>query len=278
MQYVRWLSDQPLEVPEKDALAYLRFELSVQKAIVSLDNQLKAVSGADISQEHRAALRQRILQDLEDHKHDQHLNAVNVGEVLLSTARAEHDNVSGDPAARKKKAVPKVEPLSVEEDVEKHPSVVEAREKLRAEYNQKAVADRVKIYNAPAQDLLKSTICVQRYVRISCCVCFTAAGSPLCVGDTPVKVKLWILDGPWNCLDLPHDVLSDADLSTIFGAINTDTYSTRDTRGYLFCKYQDIGRYTKLLQDEHLNVALVPYILVYPRAAGRPVRALRVRL
>jgi hypothetical protein len=80
---------------------------------------------------------------------------------------------------------------------------------------------------------------------------------------TDVRVKLWVLDGPWNCLEDAHDVMSDETLRDILAQLNTNVFSTPDARMYLWLKFQDIGRVSVLAEKVGWRVARVPLVVVY---------------
>ena len=89
------------------------------------------------------------------------------------------------------------------------------------------------------------------------------------VGDDALKARLLVFDPPWNCLPVAdgnaddHDVISEEYLGKVLKAA-CGPCTTDDARIYLFCKFQDIGRWSGLLAEGGWKVGDTPYLFVVP--------------
>jgi hypothetical protein len=96
------------------------------------------------------------------------------------------------------------------------------------------------------------------------------------VGGKSRKARLFLFDPPWNCEDKdthPHDQVSDETLRDVFQGCNNSDVAADDARLYVFLKFQDIGKWTELLEGAGWKVAKHPYLFVSP-GGQTPVRSL----
>jgi hypothetical protein len=94
------------------------------------------------------------------------------------------------------------------------------------------------------------------------------------VGGKIHKARLFVFDPPWNCTakdDNPHDQISDETLRDVFQGCNNSDVAADDARLYVFLKFQDIGKWTELLEGTGWKVAKHPYLFVSP-GGQTPVR------